>query len=396
MRSSHRKSRFGCKECKRRDIRCDEAHPSCRNCCISKRPCSFAHLKRSWPAQIQPQTPRSQSNDSIEAKSSEPLTPKAQARYEVPGRQSLPHGLLHEDYSILHFQLLHHVEQRLSSDARDFIPKAQDLFKRSMIEALKAGFLMDILVAVAAAHKSLLPGEDADFYRTEAMKLMTRSLAKFNTQSEITEDHAMAAFLYTMLLGQYVIFDIFSQGEDFTKTLNRFVQCMKLHHGIRDVLAPVWHKVNPVMGGRCQLAEWWSNGTHELGERGSSCLLLWELLGRSDVSSSSRQVYSSTVEALQMMFDNMSAQPSNRMAVVQEWLVRVPMDFVDLIGQRRPEALIILAHYAVLLHHARGFWAVGSAGRFLIQSITSYLGEYWFKWLEWPNEILDHPLKSIN
>ncbi|KAF4126368.1 Fungal Zn(2)-Cys(6) binuclear cluster domain [Geosmithia morbida] len=40
-RRSHRKSRNGCIECKRRHIRCDEGRPACTNCTIAERNCSF-------------------------------------------------------------------------------------------------------------------------------------------------------------------------------------------------------------------------------------------------------------------------------------------------------------------------------------------------------------------
>lgn len=387
MRSSHRKSRFGCRECKQRHTKCDETHPSCNNCTVSKRQCSFTRSTWSPLVQIQPQ--RSDAPFDGNIGSSDAITSNANC-CDAACPPSVRRDLLYEDYNVVHFQLLYHAEHRLSSDAQRFIPEGQKLFKRSAREAFTAAYLMDALIAVAAAHKSTLPGEDQDFYHTEAMRLMTRSLTKFNAQDTITEDDAMAAFLYTMLLGQLVLFDIFSQGEDLTSTLDRFVHCMKLHHGIREVVAPVWHKVQPILG-RCHLAEWVSDGIPNWGEANSECSPPWQLLSRSDVSPSSRKAYFSSIEALQMMFDCTRGLPTNRMAAVQEWLVRVPMDFMDLISQRRPEALIILAYYAILLHNAKDFWAIGSAGRFLIQSITSYLGEYWLQWLEWPNEVINGP-----
>ncbi|KAL0939735.1 C6 finger domain protein [Colletotrichum truncatum] len=41
-RRSHRKSRLGCQQCKRRKIKCDEARPSCLNCVRRDEDCSFA------------------------------------------------------------------------------------------------------------------------------------------------------------------------------------------------------------------------------------------------------------------------------------------------------------------------------------------------------------------
>lgn len=52
-RRSHRKSRNGCLECKRRHIRCDEARSGCTNCQIAERTCSYP--ARSRPPEQQPE-----------------------------------------------------------------------------------------------------------------------------------------------------------------------------------------------------------------------------------------------------------------------------------------------------------------------------------------------------
>lgn len=59
----------------------------------------------------------------------------------------------------------------------------QELFKRSVSAAFIVAYLMDALIAVAAAHKSTLPEEDRNFYQTEATRLLTRSLTKFNART---------------------------------------------------------------------------------------------------------------------------------------------------------------------------------------------------------------------
>ncbi|EHK49339.1 hypothetical protein TRIATDRAFT_297937 [Trichoderma atroviride IMI 206040] len=62
--------------------------------------------------------------------------------------------------------------------------------------------------------------------------------------------------------------------------------------------------------------------------------------------------------------------------------------FGDMVRSRIPEALVILSFYAVLLHRHRSFWVFGDSGRFLIQSISTYLGTKWEQWLLWPNSQL--------
>ena len=70
------------------------------------------------------------------------------------------------------------------------------------------------------------------------------------------------------------------------------------------------------------------------------------------------------------------------------WPINLSGEFTDLLSMRKPEALIILAHYAVLLHHRRRVWLVGNVGGILIQEISKFLGTFWKSWLDWPNEVI--------
>lgn len=73
---------------------------------------------------------------------------------------------------------------------------------------------------------------------------------------------------------------------------------------------------------------------------------------------------------------------------ITTWPLIIPVEFTDLLAQRRPEALVILAHWAVLLIHHRELWFVGNAARFIIESVKKHLGQYWEPWLEWPRSQL--------
>ena len=70
------------------------------------------------------------------------------------------------------------------------------------------------------------------------------------------------------------------------------------------------------------------------------------------------------------------------------WLVIVGKEYTDLLSARRPEALIILSYYAVVLHKRRNFWAIGDAGRFLVNAIDIHLGRHWDRWLTWPRNMV--------
>lgn len=62
----------------------------------------------------------------------------------------------------------------------------------------------------------------------------------------------------------------------------------------------------------------------------------------------------------------------------------MPGAFHTLVLQRKPEALIIIAYLAPLLHRRRQNWLVGNAGEVLINAILDYLGPDWAVWLQAP------------
>lgn len=123
---------------------------------------------------------------------------------------------------------------------------------------------------------------------------------------------------------------------------------------------------------------------------GPECAGLLQQLRSRELDQAVIDKYCESINVLQYLLDSSQASASDRrIGVVQEWLVRVPYEYLTDLRQRRPEAIVILAHYAVLLHQARHYWAVGEAGSFLIQEIGSYLGDYWADWLAWPQQALE-------
>ena len=63
-------------------------------------------------------------------------------------------------------------------------------------------------------------------------------------------------------------------------------------------------------------------------------------------------------------------------------------EYLKLLTEQRPEALVLLAYYAVVLHHRRRSWVIGDAGRLLITSLSFNLGRHWQPLLEWPRQLI--------
>ncbi|KAH9227505.1 hypothetical protein K456DRAFT_1775164 [Colletotrichum gloeosporioides 23] len=347
QRTPHRKSRFGCKECKQRHVKCDESRPSCVNCSTALRRCSYLDTETTLPSpsafMYQCPSPAASTESSAAAAGSIPIEqPLYRPQYPPT-----------EPYDLLHMELLFHFEHELGAEM-EFGDSTREKFQRMSIkQALGTPYLMDELLALSAAHMSTLPGKDQAFYRAEATRLQTRALSQFNlAKAEVSNDNFLAIFLYSTWLGQHVLFDTFIHQGNFATVLDKLVHCMNLHRGIRTIVAGSWS----ILRG------------HLVAHLGPDSPFVDSIIIEPD------------------------AMERGTECAGLEWSIRVPTEYVNLLDQRRPEALVVLAYWAVLLHLSREYWAYANAGKALVQSISAHLGTYWSEWLAWPQKMVDGPI----
>jgi hypothetical protein len=70
------------------------------------------------------------------------------------------------------------------------------------------------------------------------------------------------------------------------------------------------------------------------------------------------------------------------------WPGTIDQDFVELIFDRNPKALVILTYYCVVLKRNNGLWYLRGLGTGLLRSIWEELGEEWRPCIQWA---LDQP-----
>lgn len=292
---------------------------------------------------------------------------------------------LGEDYTISHLELFYHFEHCVAYDLGSSKPGTDNMMKRAVQESFSFPFLMDELLALSAAHKSFHDPTRKDTYLTEATRLQTRGLSRFNAaQAELSDYNCVAIFLYSAILGQHVLFDTFSLQSDFDAVMSKLVQCLSLHSGVRTIATSSFPKIHKeLLGGDKSIPE-------PLGpvKPDDECAPILSLLEESELSDEGKEDCHRATQALQIMFTRRRLGIFSGALAVQEWAVRVPTGYIGLLNQGRPEAMVILAYYAVLLHYDRRSWAVGDTGAYLIRSITSHLGEDWSRWLELANRVL--------
>lgn len=74
------------------------------------------------------------------------------------------------------------------------------------------------------------------------------------------------------------------------------------------------------------------------------------------------------------------------------WPIMLPPRFVDLLSEKQPEALVILAYYCVIVHWSEtgGFdmWFLQGWGRYMFETVSDLLSESWHEHLAWPREMI--------
>ncbi|KAJ9659164.1 hypothetical protein H2198_003306 [Neophaeococcomyces mojaviensis] len=258
-------------------------------------------------------------------------------------------------------------------------------------QGLRHPFLMQQILATSALHLSIERPSQKTFYRHHATQLQATALAEFKTiLQKLDESNIVSAFLFSSLVGLHVFCDTFSSGEtDFNQVLDSLISCINLLRGVRSIIGGWWTyllttELSPILTVAADKRQAGEDNPYPLRD-------LADLIAEADIGAASREAYQETLKELERGFADqvqLSADEGATTAnMIFAWLVIVPKEYVELLSQRRPEALIILSHYAVLLHYRRHFWAIGDSGKFLVEGITSHLGKHWEKWLTWPKSI---------
>ncbi|KAI0965929.1 hypothetical protein F5Y03DRAFT_375877 [Xylaria venustula] len=391
MRRTHYKSRKGCRQCKQRHVKCDEQQPSCLQCSITARTCSYldtktddehASLRPPSLAESAQSTPRSDlvapSNISTANSPSDPVV------QEVP----------RQVFDLSHLALLHHVENDMMKE--DFFAgkeNAEELLQMVITSALGAPYLMDALLAFAALHLSVFTSNPdmQHHYRHQAVQLQTRALALYNTACpEITDETCIALLLYSSFIGMHMLHDTVTSRLDFLELLDGFIQFAGLFHGVRLVVNHAWHilrksELSSIVN-LIDAADRVEPPSESICDHLSSLLAT----AKNRLRPSSLQACHDSVKSLRWIFNQRVVLPTPvGRDVVLAWPVRISTEYLQLLRERLPEALVIMAYWAILLHYERDFWVFGQAGQLVIEAISNYLGSAWDKWMAIPKQIIN-------
>ncbi|KAI1439416.1 hypothetical protein F5Y02DRAFT_405810 [Annulohypoxylon stygium] len=413
VRQSHVKSRTGCRECKKRHVKCDEKRPSCGGCLAANRRCPFLDLHHARlppsraavsPAETPPESYSSASpvNSSLGERASV-IEPAADIVADTAIDSSASLQSEHHPspcFDMRHLVLLHHLESLYMTASISMQSISTDEFKLCyeaiFKSAVSASYLMHELLAFSALHLSTLQSNATDKaeYLQQAAELQTRALALFNAvKPSVRNENCLALFIFTSAIGMHTLFDAVASHADSIGFLDKITRYLKLHRGVGAITYQSWHTlryseiryiIDAIEAGDELYRQ-------NLGNAENECDRLMSLVRTSTdkLSSGPLETCQEATQALHWVFGvrrNISEPYLTHITL--SWPIRISSEFVELVEQRQPIALIILAHWAVLLHIDRDFWVFGDAGRRIIESLLTHLGSYWDEWLDLPRSIL--------
>lgn len=421
---------------------CDETRPQCANCTVVGRECRFAeaHIPASERASRGQTTlrcisPQADTTSTLSASASASLSPGLQrpssastttgvssgASHHVspvstasagtappdvpPFASSVPphiHNLVNvgvdacaarddetdQQVNMNHMELLIHFSATVV--APDLDPELIEIGTSLVLQkGVDNACLLHQILALSARHLSLRRPAQYDFYCRQAMRLQTKAIELFNATTTIDQSNCEALLLFSSLLNQHLLTDVLSNREgDFADFLDRFVESAKLQRGVRVITSKRWPFL--LESDLSPLLRWGSTESLSSPTVGEECDLLRKLISVSTMDPVAKESCRTAIHYLQVGFDD-STSPSmarNRYCLVARWSIFLPPQFLDLLKQRRPEAVTVMGWYAVLLEYGRQNWAVGDAGIFILRGVASFLGVEWAHWLEWPQAIM--------
>ncbi|TGJ80930.1 hypothetical protein E0Z10_g7841 [Xylaria hypoxylon] len=291
-------------------------------------------------------------------------------------------------------KLLHNFKTGVLDGGIYDVATAEAYMGMTIREAVQAPYLMDQILALSAANMSVKRPHQRQFYQAEAAHLQTRGLVLFNAAQALeATDNALAGFVFSILLSQQVLFDALLIRTDFPVLLEKLIAAFRICGGVRIMGGKSW----PFIMAQYQQQAGINLPDVFLPNPGVETVFTMKLaqlgtfLANASLDPSTLSICNAALTCLRhLSFTSKSYEYSAFQTTrLLHWAVAVRPEFIKLLEERRPEALIIVAYYALLIHDTRDYWLSGDAGAFIIRSITKFLGNYWAEWLAWPNEVLD-------
>ncbi|KAL4928783.1 Zn(II)2Cys6 transcription factor domain-containing protein [Aspergillus undulatus] len=414
-RRTHRKSRNGCENCKKRRVKCDEKKPICNNCLLHSIECDFQASSRSPSEGATPPqqfkfrqskyqavaSPQSQSQAQDESGSQ---SKSIAIQCDTP---SLPTGAPNsnsgEGISLLDLRLFHHFT---TSTYRTLADETATALWQTHVPQWGLTFhsILHLLLTLSALHLSWLYPHSRESYIRQAdqhfafgVRSVTSVLALDMLDSNNCQHIYIAAVMICFAYfargprdGEYLVFNAKGKSE-----------WLVLLHGVRAILAQKQSEIFtgvlaptestekdqiPGLPPPMDLSDEFSRHFHQLEKVKA---MISTLSNEQD-----KALYTVSINDLVGSFEGTyqdtkaGKDPTGLMVYIMGWTFRQSPSMIDKLEAKDPIALVILAHWAILLRFMQRVWFMRGWDRHIFRGIRACLSEAFHAWIEWPEEVV--------
>lgn len=296
-------------------------------------------------------------------------------------------------------ELFHHVcSQQLPLP----LPSGDGKILSGVLEAaFSSPCLMNALLAVAALHLSHIRPAQSAYYHHQAVHFHTHALSIFNQQRpRVTPENCLSLLIFGQLTSLQVLYETTLKCDDDDKSkfepLNRFLEYIKVYRGVVLIAKQAWQallqsKLRSIFTASAGIADCRSSGGSQTSEL-RSVISISRALDREQ-----KQLCLEATDRLQWIFSPSGPDSRNShgagedegremhsLTLVHAWPCLAHEAVLDLLCNKTPEALLMLAYYGVLMHQHRHFWTYANVGQILVRTIARYLGPDWQHFMVWP------------
>ncbi|KAH8686094.1 C6 zinc finger protein [Tricladium varicosporioides] len=381
-RKSHRKSRNGCDNCKKRKIKCDERKPQCTNCERHTSQCSYSV-----------NIARPQHSPTALAPSPQISTPTAAG--DTPASSVHDPMLLvspsqdHLSLNIMDLELLHHFDISTSYTLSN-VPALQTFFRVVVPQiGFQYPFLLHGALALSSLHLTKFKQGDAHarylnqahYHYETALRAATSLLPLINSET------AVPLYLFGSLCS-LITLGLGPKAGDFLLFGNEgVVEWLLLFRGMRSIIDMNYEGLR-----HSELAPMFQIAIQNIHNERSANIEhlneLREMIAETAKADPDLEMYLFSLDALAKSFPA-EAAPGTRATqaspqVTFVWFYRVSDTFVQRLQERRPLALLILSYFCVVLNDLSSFWWMKGWAQHLMGEIYSCINKDFQIWLRWP------------
>ncbi|RDL38403.1 uncharacterized protein BP5553_02743 [Venustampulla echinocandica] len=395
-RRSHKKSKAGCQRCKQRKIKCDEVHPTCGNCSKHGVSCDFESgaSNAGTPTSHPSPAPRSHRPSIASSTGGTPSSSSSRSAVATLPLYQTPSDFIRADVNpassrLLELRLMHHFTAQTSQTFSD-IGEARNAWQVDIPTiAYGAQHLMDAILAVSALHLRALHPNDQTLVRA-SHGYMASALAQYSSllTQGLSELNAEALFSTSALIAFQA--SASRRFEDLDRGYSLPLAWFHSFQGVKTVVMASWQwlrksdRVFPIINSQHALSLnldpqrrlFFAPILEGLDEQ--LCSLPENLVVET------RQAYEHAVAFL-----NWAHQTPIRNRILG-FAATVSRRFVELMAQKDPRALVIVACFFALTRIVDDVWWLQGVAKREVNGIFGMLPREWLPKMEWPLKIANH------